>query len=499
MSVSTQMPPHAGALDPRAADRPRPLAHVATPPGEQHKVWILAVLLAGQFMANVDVAVVNVATPSIRAGLHAPGGALQLVISGYVLAYAMLLITGARLGAARGYRRSFLAGLAGFTLASLACGLAPSASALILARVAQGGAAALLVPQVLSGIQLHFAGTERARAICWYALALSGCAVAGQVFGGALISADLFGSGWRPIFLVNVPLGAGLLALGRRVLPADRGHRPERLDLWGVATLAAAVLLAVLPLILGRDKGDPAWAWASRSASLPAGALFLAVERRVAARGGAPLVHLAVLARPAVAWGLGAYAAATSTYFSMLFILALYLQQGLGKSPLYSGLALVSWVAAFGVAGFLVRRLPARLAPLLPALGYLILAAGHLGISAGLVAGALGGALLMALLGVGGLGLGIGFGALLPHLTGSVPDRYAADLSGLLATILQIVAVLGIATFGTAYLSLAPQGGRQPATHAFAVVTAAFGVTVLLAAAAAYRSTHCPLPAGEAA
>lgn len=451
---------------------------------------LLLVLLTGQFMANIDAAIVNVAVPSIHTSLRAPGGALELVVSGYTLAYAMLLITGARLGDMRGYRRTFLIGLGTFTIASLACGLAPDALALILARVVQGAGAALMVPQVLSGLQLHFSGAERARALGYYVMSLSGGAVVGQVLGGVLISANLLGSGWRPIFLINAPIGVTLMAAGLRLLPADHGGRAQRLDLWGVATLSATVLLAVLPLILGRDLGWPAWTWVCLGASLPSLALFVAVERRVGEEGGYPLIHLQALARPALAWGLVSLGAATSTYFAMLFTLALYLQQGLGRSALYSGLALVSWVAAFGVAGPLLRRLPARLTPRIAAIGYLILTAAYLAISTSLFTGHLGGTRLITLLGFGGFGLGLGFGAILAHLTSAVPARHAPDMSGLLTTTSQISGLAGVATFGTAYLGLIPRTGAEPATHAFAMVTAALAGAALFAAYAAHRSTH---------
>jgi MFS family permease len=457
-----------------------------------HMGWLLAVLLTSLFMTQLDTTIVNVAAPSIRAGLRASGGELELVVSGYFLAYAMLLITGARLGDMRGYRRVFLAGLGLFTLASLACGLAPAALALILARLAQGVGAALMVPQVLSGIQLHFSGPARARAVGLYAVALSGGAVAGQILGGVLLVANLVGSGWRPIFLINVPIGLAVLAVAARSLPADPGGRPRRLDLWGVAMLSATVLLTVLPLVLGRDQGWPAWTWVCLVASLPALGAFIAWERGVATRGGYPLIDLHILTRSAVSWGLIAYAAANGTYYALLFTLALYLQQGLGKSPLYSGLALVSWVAAFGLAGLLLRRLPARLTPVVAPIGYVIMAASYLGISASLFADHTGGALLIALLGCGGLGLGTGFTLLIAHLIASVPSRYAPDISGLITTTAQIAGVSGVATFGTAYLSLAPHAGPHPAMRAFTLVAAGFALTALLAAAAAYQSTHRP-------
>lgn len=451
--------------------------------------WLLATLLMGLFIVNVDVAVVNVATPSIHEQLNASGSELQLVVSGYVLSYAMLLITGARLGGMYGYRRLFLIGLCVFTLASLACGLAPSALVLIVARVVQGIGAALLVPQVLVGIQLNFSGPARVRALGFYAVALSVGAVAGQMLGGVLISANLFGTAWRPIFLINLPIGAAVAAAALAFLPKDAGGRTQRLDVRGVGTLSAAMLLAVLPLILGHTQGWPLWTWLSLGASLVAFAAFIGIERHLSSKPGkTPLVNLRLFTEPAIAWGFIGYAAASLTYFALLFTLALYLQQGLGETALYSGLALVSWVTAFGIGGPVYPRLPERILPLVAPIGYLILAAAYLALSVALFSGPLGGALLVALLGMGGLGLGLGFTANLRRLTGAVQARYASDMSGLITTIAQTAGVLGVATFGTAWFSLVPAPDRDSATHGFAIVCAGFTAMAVVAAVAAYFS-----------
>ncbi|MHB8576053.1 MAG: MFS transporter [Dehalococcoidia bacterium] len=465
-----------------------------TTPRAPHSSLLLAVLLTGIFMANVDTAIVNVAAPSIRAGLRATGGEVQFVVAGYILAYAMLLITGARLGDIHGYGRVFIVGTAVFTVASLACGLAPNAVVLVLARIVQGAGAALMVAQVLSGIQLNFSGRERASAIGSYAIALSVGAVAGQILGGVILSANLFGAGWRPVFLINVPIGLALMAAAHRLLPMHRSGRKQRLDLWGVATLSIAVLLAVVPLILGRDQHWPAWTWISLLVSLPAATVFVALERRIATRGGDPLVNLHILARPAVAWGLIAAGVSLGAYFGMLFVLALYLQQGLGKTPLYSGLALVAWVAAFGISGPILKRMrPARI-PLLSVIGFIILTAAYLSISLSLLVNQTGDALLITLLGVGGLGLGLGRNSAITHITTSVADRYAADISGLINTNSQICGVVGVALFGTLYLSIAPRSGRDAAIHAFTIVNAAWGLAASLAALAAFRAIRGATP-----
>ena len=448
--------------------------------------WALAVWLTSMFMTQLDVTIVNVATPSIHAHLGASGAELELVIGGYLLAYAVLLITGARLGEMLGFRRVFLTGLGTFTGASLACGLAPDPLVLIAARVLQGAGAALMVPQVLSGIQIELDGARRARALGLYTVAASAGAVTGQILGGVLVFADILGSGWRPIFLINVPIGAAAFALGLRVLPADRERdAARRVDVAGVATLTAALLPAILALSLGRQEGWPAWTWACLAGSPIALAAFVAAERRLAARGGAALIDLRVLVRPAVSWGLLAQAAVASTYYGLLFTLAVYLQQGLGQSALASGLTLVSWVAAFGLAGQLLRRWGARVGTLAAPLGCLLMASAYLAICGLLLSDPHAKAPLVIALGAGGFGLGIQFSSMLVHLTGAVAQRHAPDISGVFTTVMQVAGAVGVAAFGSAYLGLA---GAGSAAHAFAVVTAGFAFVALLAAGMAHRA-----------
>lgn len=417
-----------------------------------HRGWLLGVLLAGAFMPLVDETVANVATPSIQSDLGASGAALQLVIGGYLIAFALLLIPGARLGQTHGYRRMFLLGSAVFTLASLACGLAPTATVLVVARVLQGAGAALMFPQTLSGIQLNFAGEQRTRAIGLYAIMLSAGAVLGQIVGGALISANIGGSEWRAIFLINVPIGVAVIIAALRFLPPDDTRNSQRVDLPGIAALSAIMLLLIPPLALGREFGWPVWTWICLAASVPAFVLFITVERRVLARGGSPLVNVHIVAQPPVRWGLLTLLTATSTYYAMLFVLAQYLQQGLGRTPLVSGLTLVPWVAAFGLAGQLVGRLPAHLVRLAPFAGCLLMALSYAAISVTLFTGLDSTALLVVLLAFGGLGLGIEFSSIIGHLTNAVPDEYAPDISGVSTTTLLAGGTIGVAAFGALYL-----------------------------------------------
>ena len=264
----------------------------------------LAVVLTGQFMAVLDASVVNVAAPSIHAGLHTSGAGLQLVIAGYVITYAVLLVTGARLGDILGHRRMFLSGLVLFTLASLGCGLAVSSGMLIALRFVQGAGAAAMIPQVLSLIQRSYTGTARARPMRLYATVLAGAAVAGQILGGVLVSADLVGSTWRPVFLLNVPIGIALFVAGLRSLPKGLGEPGRSLDLAGVATLTPAVLALVLPLVLGQSEHWPLWGWACLAGSAVLFVVFALVERRVGLRGGSPLIPGRLLRLPGVATGV---------------------------------------------------------------------------------------------------------------------------------------------------------------------------------------------------
>jgi MFS family permease len=441
------------------------------------------------------VTIANVATPAIHQNLHASGAQVQLVIGGYMISFAMLLITGARLGQAYGYRCAFLSGIALFTLASLGCGLAPDPGVLIAARVLQGAGAAVMFPQTFTGIQLRFTGQARAAAIASYAMALSGGAVTGQVLGGLLVAANVAGLGWRAVFLVNVPIGAAALIAGWRYLPPDgrrsgrsdladgpvgtapvgtapgtasggsapggttvAGERRVRLDIPGVLTLSAAVLLIVLPLTLGRQLGWPAWTWLCLAASVPALTAFVAIENRAAA----PLLNLRVLAIPVVRWSLLAEAVSTGTYYALLFIVAQYVQEGLHLGPVESGLLLVPWVAAFGLAGRVIRLVPPALSRWLPVAGAVLMAAAF----AGFAAGARGPALLAPLFGVGGLGLGTQFASLTGVMTAAVPARYAPDISGVFSTMIQIGGLISVAGVGAVYLDLA---ARLRPAHAFAL------------------------------
>jgi MFS family permease len=463
-------------LHARPAPQTRPPDGAATRGG-----LMLAVLLLGQSMCIIDVLVVNVAVPSIGASLHASGASLQLIVGGYTIAYAMLLITGARLGDRYGRRRVYQAGVIAFTAASLACALAPDGQLLVVFRFAQGAGAAALVPQVFSLIQLRFTGPARARALSAYVAVLSAGAVVGLVLGGVVVSANLFNLGWRPIFGINVPIGIALALAVPRLIPPDvpRTDRPgtaiqvRRLDVAGLLVAGPAVLLVVLPLVLGREAGWPAWSFGCIAAGLLAGAGFVLVERRVAARGGDPLLNLDVLRAPGLPPGLAALAVTQVAYGGLLFAFTLYLQAGLGDSALRAGLTYVPMAVTFGLVGYWWRRLPAAARRVIVPAGLIVSTLAYLGLAAAVRGGTQGGSVPITLA-VAGLGLGLSVGPLLTQALAHVPPTRAADASGLLTTTVQLGQLMGVTVLGSVYL-----------TRAAAVTSTAVAASTAMAGSAA--------------
>jgi MFS family permease len=440
---------------------------------------MLIVLLCGQFMALLDATIVNVAMPTIGRSLHASGAELQLVIAGYIVSYAMLLITGARLGDLIGRRRMFLLGVGVFTLASLACGLAPDIGGLIAARFVQGAGAAAMMPQIMTTIQLRFSGAERARALSGYTAVLSSGFLAGQVVGGLLVSANLFGTTWRPVFLVNVPIGVAIAALLPRVMPADEPSRSRRLDLPGLAVAATAVGLVVLPLMLGHEEHWPWWSLTGIGCGLALVPVFLYTERVVAARGGHPLLSLAVFRSPGLLPGLATVLLLMVTYGGFLFTFAIHLQAGLGYGALRAGLTFASGAAAFGLCGYFWRRLPSAWHPWLTVCGTFVGAAGYLAVGFLMRSGGSGGAWLQVLFVVGFGFQAMAFSPLVTQSLVRVPLSEAADASGLLTTAIQLSQAVGVAVFGSLFLTLDARGsGAGVSGHAVFVTLLWLGGTL---------------------
>jgi EmrB/QacA subfamily drug resistance transporter len=418
----------------------------------------LLVVLAGTFMALLDFFIVNVALPSIQSGLHASRAAVQLIIAGYGLTFATGMITGGRLGDLYGRRRMFMAGLALFTLTSAACGLAPSAGLLIGARVLQGAAGALMTPQVLAIIGVVYAGPRRDRAFAAYGLAMGFAGVLGQLLGGAIITASVGGSGWRGIFLINVPVGLTALVLARRVIPEFAGHKvgsstgrgsTGRLDLAGTALATAGLAAVVAPLIEGQQYGWPLWTWASLAAAPVLLGGFAVHQRRRAASGRSPLVDPALFRSRSFSAGSLAALAFGLVPASFFFVLALFLQDGLGLSPLLSGEVFAAVGVGYFAAMMLATGLARRLGRQVLALGAAVVAAGAL-----LLAAADGGASwapLLPGLAVTGFGIGLVLVPLSATVLAGVDPAHAGAAAGVLATAQQVGGAVGVALVGVMF------------------------------------------------
>jgi len=419
------------------------------PAGVRH--WLaLPIILAGTFMVILDFFIVNVAIPSLQREMHASVAAIQFVVAGYGLGLAAGLITAGRLGDLYGRRRLFALGLALFTLTSAASGLAPTPELLVLARVAQGLAAALLSPQVLALLGLVYTGAERARAFILYGVTLGLAAASGQLIGGLLIQADVAGLGWRACFLINVPLGGAALLLTPRLIPESRAEGRERLDLVGAMLVTLGVVALVLPLIEGRAQGWPLWTWLCLAATAPLLLAFGAYQRRLAAHGRAPLIDPALCGERSFTLGLLTVLVFYAGVASFFLVLALYLQQGRGLAPLASGVTFTTLALGFCATslggGRLIRRL-----------GRQALAVGALGMAAGLallgvtvahvgVGGPV--ALLAPALLVYGAGMGLVMAPLISTVVAGLPPRHAGAAAGMLTTMQQVGNALGVALIG---------------------------------------------------
>lgn len=430
---------------------------MSTPIADPRRWLMLPVVLAATFLYGFDLNIVNVALPSLQHELHAGQEALELVVGGYSFSYAAALVIGGRLGDLLGYRRMFLLGMAAFVVASLLCGLAQSPAELVAARVLQGLTAAGMVPQVLALITATFPGDERPRALSWFGVVGGLAGVLGQILGGLLLSTDVFGLGWRIVFLLNLPVGVIVLGFALRLLPTARPGRRPGLDPLGAVALSGSLALALLPLIFGRGQGWPLWTWLSLTAAAPALVGALLWERRLTARGGTPLLDLTLFRGRGFRLGLGVNVAFMASFTSSIFVLSLLLQSGLGLPAGQAGLAFGPF-AILGMTGPLVgRRLVARIG----ARPVMLLGCAVDAVALVLLGSALhtlGGGISVPWLIVGLALLGFGNTLVLPSLIGTtlggVRPEQAGMASGTLNTTQQFAGTAGLAAIGTVFFSV---------------------------------------------
>jgi EmrB/QacA subfamily drug resistance transporter len=456
---------------------------------------MLPVILSATFMALFDFFVVNVAAPSLEHDLNAGQAALELIVGGYAFTYASGMVTGGRLGDLFGYRRLFLAGMASFTLASLLCGLAQSPAELIGARLLQGLTGALMVPQVLALITATFPAEERPRAMSWFGVTAGIGSIAGQVLGGLLLDADVFGLGWRVIFLLNVPVGVVALVFALRLLPHHRAQRRPRLDPLGAIGISASLALVLVPLILGREEGWPMWTWVSMVLALPVLIATLRWELRLARGGGEPLLDLTLFRNRSFAAGLPVNVAFMAFFASFMFVLTLLLQGGLGLSPLEAGLTFMPLGVLFSVTSILGRSLVTRFGLRVMTVGASISAVGLMILIAELQQ--LGGDITPAWLLIPTSLVGLGNGLVLPTLIGAVlagvQPAHGGAAAGVLTTVQQFASAAGVAVLGAVFFGGL---GTRPSRGDFAAATESVTFLALaLVLTAAVLTVLLPKPA----
>ncbi|MFI8232041.1 MFS transporter [Streptomyces sp. NPDC085900] len=416
-------------------------------PPDRRRWFALAIVMTAAFMDLVDVTIVNVAIPSIQRDAGASFSQIQWITAGYALAFAAALITGGRLGDIHGRKRLFLIGIGGFTLASALCGFAANPEMLVASRVLQGGMAAMMVPQVLSIVHATFPAHERGKVFGLFGAVVGLGAVLGPLLGALLTEWNLFGLEWRPIFLINLPVGIAGLILGSRFITESKAPRALKLDLVGVALVTLGLLMLLYPLTRGRELGWPLWGYASMAGALLVFGALVAYERRKAARDGSPLVELSLFRVKSFAAGIAVqtvFGVALGVFF---LVWTLYMQIGLGWSPLRAGLTGIPFsIAVSTAAGLSVQKLVPRFGRKVLQAGALLMAVGvllyiwesdryGLGIASWQMA------LPLVVMGVG---MGLIVAPLTDAVLTDVPREHAGSASGLINTVQQMGNALGL-------------------------------------------------------
>ena len=448
--------------------------------------WVaLAIILVGPFLGVIDFFIANIGVPSIRTSLGASFSEIELVIAGYGLAYAVCLITGGRLGDIYGRKRTFILGMAGFTVTSAFCGLAPTAGWLIFWRLIQGCAAAVMFPQALSFIHVNFAGSAKRFAFSLYGAMIGFGSIVGQLLGGFLIHANLFGLAWRPIFLINLPIGVLTIVAALLVLKESRADHAPKLDLGGVAILTVGLALFAYPFMEGQERGWPLWAWISLGASLPVLAAFHWYERRQSMLRRSPLVEPRLFNDRGFVIGLIVTCIYFAGHTSMILILSLYWQFSLGLDPMHAGFAFVPFSFAFLVGSAFSGKLNGLLGRGSLHVGAVVLAAGiiALGLQASQTPTHLTVTFLLTCF-LYGIGRGIVTAPLYNTVLSGVPEADAGAASGVASTMPQLANSVGIAVIGAAVFSVIPKQGATPADYAHGFVLSSLINLVMLIVAA---------------
>ncbi|MGB3338338.1 MAG: DHA2 family efflux MFS transporter permease subunit, partial [Devosia sp.] len=445
-------------------------AHTQNPgadaPPDPRRWLALFVLLIANFMNLIDVTIVNVALPSMREGLGATDSQIEWVIAAYILAFALGLLPFGRLGDILGRTRLFLWGVAGFTAASALCGLAPNIEFLIAARVIQGLAGAMMTPQVLAIATVTFPPHERGQAFSLFGLSAGLASVCGPILGGVLISANLFGLDWQPIFLVNIPIGIAAVIAGWFLIPRLPGHAALRNDYVGIGLFGLGIMALVFPIIEGRTYGWPLWAFGMIAAGVVLLVLFVLWTRSRAAAGEPQLLNFDLITNRQFMFGAFVVTIFASGIPGMFMVISLLLQGGFDFTPLQSGLTNTPFSVGVLIASVIAGRfgstyLRARLGL---AGGLLVIGIAWLHFYIASVTDSIDQWAFLPPLLIAGIGLGLGFSSLFQLVLANVPPRDAGAGSGALQAFQQVGGALGIAIIGEIFFSNLGNGFATGAT-----------------------------------
>jgi predicted MFS family arabinose efflux permease len=428
---------------------------VQSPVDTSRRWWVLAIVVSAQFMFGVDAFIVNVAIPTIAVELQASAAQIEAVIAVYLIAYATLVVTGGRLGDIHGTKNVFIAGVLGFTITSLWCGLAQSGPELILARLAQGATAALMVPQVLATLHLLFSDSSRARAFAIYGIVLGLAGAAGFALGGVLVTLDLGGFGWRTVFFVNVPFGLAIIAAALRIMPQAARRPGTRLDIPGAVVLFAGLLCLIGPLLFGHDLHWSRWVWLLIAAGVAILAFFPRLERAVAARGGMALIDLALWSDQAFMRGLCAAFFFFFANLSFYLVMTMFMQQALKIPPLEAGMVFLPLALTFVIASRHSAARARRRGTLVLIEGCALQITGLAVLVAAVACVTHPSAtLLAAVLAVFGYGQGLVMAPLSSAVLSTVKPAAAGSASGMYGTTAQIGNAAGVAAIGAVFFAV---------------------------------------------
>ncbi|MEU9442803.1 MFS transporter [Streptomyces sp. NPDC048304] len=464
----------------------------ATAPPHPRRWAAAVVMMIAALMDLLDTTIVNVAVPSISRDLHASPSDLQWTVSAYLLGFAAALIVSGHLGDRIGRRPLFLAGTAGFGLASLACGIAQSPGQLITARAVQGVLAAVLVPQVIGSFRTLFQGKERGAAFGMYGAVAGFASAVGLLLGGVLTDADLFGWGWRSVFLVNVPVAAATFVAGWLLVPATRERSAGRPDALGSLLLAGGLVAVVLPLVQGRENGWPLWGWICLGAGVLTVAGLGVYEARRHRPGTVPLLPARAFRLPAFFVGVLVQLLFSVGMQGFFLVFAVWLQAGERYTPMQAGLVTV----AFSAGGFLTAPaadgLAVRYGRLVLGAGALMMAGG-LGWAGAVIDGApaahTGAWPLVPGLVIAGAGLGFLVVPLVNVVLSAVPGELAGGASGIFSTAQQFGGAVGAAVVGTVFFGAVGKGMTGALVDALPWVVGAFVICAGLCAALPRRGS----------